>query len=199
MQTWSVTVILDAFERRKNNSGLLHLFTGFLLILKTMDWVKKMPADKQWLSFLFLGAGFLFVLFGLWGRRLTASFTTWSKRLFIIEMLCFLALSLLFLPNGKPVDFTFTVAWTLLCCFFYYSEKRTEKPAVVKLTEQGILIPGMFKGKLLPWSQVESIVLRTDYLTINKKTNKYYQFEVAEENGESFIAEFNRYAAGKIK
>lgn len=199
MQTHAVTIVSDAFERRKNNTGLLHLFTGFLLIIKAMDWVKRATPEKQWWVFLFLGAGFLFILFGLWGKRFSASFTAWSKRFFIAEMLCFLILTTLFIPVGKPVDFTFTIAWTLLCIFFYYTENRIEKPAIVTLTEQGIVIPGLLNNKLLPWKEMESVVLKTDYLTINKKSNRYYQFEVVEENGESFIAEFNRYAAGKIE
>lgn len=198
MQTYSVTVVLDAFERRKNNVGLLHLFTGFLLIIKTMDWVRRTPHEKQWLSFLFLGAGFLFLLFGLWGRRMTSSFTTWSKRFLLLEIICFFSLTILFIPVGKSVDLTFTIAWTLLCCFFYYSEKRTNQPAVITLTDKGIVIPDLLWNKLLPWQKVESVVLRNDYLTINKKNNKYYQFEIVEENGESFIAEFNKYAEGKI-
>jgi hypothetical protein len=199
MQTYAVTVISDAFERRKNNAGLLHLFSGFLLIIKTMDWVRITPPGKQWFSFLFLGMGFLFLLFGLWGKRFITSLTTWSKRFFLVEMICFLCLSLLFIPAGKPVDLIFSIAWTILCGFFYHTEKRRESPAVVKLTEQGVLLPGILQNQLLPWGEVQSVVLRNDYLTINKKNNKYYQFEVAEENGESFIAAFNTYAEGKIE
>lgn len=164
-----------------------------------MDWARNMPPEKQWLSFFFLGAGFLFLLFGLWGKRLTVSFTTWSKRFFLIELFCFLCLSLLFITKGRPIDILFTVAWTVVCGIFYHTEKRIVLPAVVTLTEHGIMIPHLLQDKLLPWSQVENIVLRSDYLTINKKNNKYYQFEVVEENGEHFIAEFNKYAAGKIE
>lgn len=189
----------DAFEKRKNNSGLLHLFTGFLLIIKTIDWVKRIPAEKPWISFLFLGASFLFVLFGIWGKRMIPAFTTWSKRFFLLELLCFLCLSLLLIPGGRPVDLTFTIAWTILCGFFYYTEKRVESPAVVRLTEQGVIIPSMMKDKLYRWDQIASVLLRSDYLTINKKNNKYYQFEVTEENSENFVIEFNRYAAEKTE
>ena len=198
MQTYAVTVLSESFEKRKNNTGMLHLFTGFLFIIKTMDWVKRTSPEKQWISFLFLGAGFLFVLFGFWGKRMTPAFTTWSKRFFLSELLCFLCLSLLLLPKGRPVDLTFTIAWTILCGFFYYTEKRLEFPAVVTLTQQGIILPGLLKNKLLYWEDVERVTLRSDYLTINKKNNKYYQFEVAEENGERFVAEFNGYAESKM-
>lgn len=199
MQTYAVAVIPDAFEKRKNNSGLLHLFTGFLLIIKTMDWVKRAPAEKPWISFVFLAASFLFVLFGLWGKRMTPTFTTWSKRFFLLELLCFFCLSLLLIPGGRPVDLTFTIAWTILCGLFYYTEKRVESPAIVRLTEQGVIIPGILRDKLFSWHQIESVLLRSDYLTINKKNNKYYQFEVSEENSESFMIEFNRYAAEKTE
>lgn len=199
MQSYSVSIIAGAFERRKNNSGLLHGFTGFLLVLKTMDWVRNVPPDKQWPSFFFLGAGLVFALFGLTGKRIILSFSRWSKILFLLEGLCFLILTMLFLPAGKPVDLTFTIAWTLLCVFFYYSEKRIEGPAMVSLTETGVLIPGIIKNKLIPWQEIESVVLRSDFLTINKKNNRYYQFEVAEEDGESFREAFNLYAQSKIE
>jgi hypothetical protein len=197
-QSYSVSVISGSFERRRNNTGLLHVFTGFLLVLKTMDWVRRIIPEKQWPSFFFLGAGLLFVIFGLFGKRLTMAYSVWSKRFFIVEGICFFTLSILLIPTGKPVDFTFTIIWTLLCGFFYITEKRIEKPAVVTLMDNGILLPGVLKDKLLRWQQIESIVLRTDFLTINQKNNKYFQFEVMEENGKSFLAAFNEYAAKKI-
>lgn len=199
MQTYSVTVIASSFERRRNNTGLLHGFTGFLLVLKTLEWVRKLPPEKQWFSFFFLIAAILFVCFGLIGKRFISSYSAWSKRLFILEGLCFLTLSILLIPVGKPVDLTFTVIWTLLCGFFYLTEKRIEKPATVTLQDNGVIVPGVLKNKLIPWPQIESVTLRTDYLTINQKNNKYFQFEVDVENGESFRAAFNNYAQSKTK
>lgn len=164
-----------------------------------MDWVRRIPPEKQWPSFFFLGIGFLFVIFGLFGKRLTSSFNTWSKRLFVLEGLCFLSLTILLIPTGKPVDLTFTTIWTLLCGFFYFTEKKIEKPAVVTLTEQGVILPGVLKDRLIHWHQIDSIILRADFLTINQKNNKYFQFEVEEEDGESFREEFNKYAQSKIE
>lgn len=197
MQFHSVSIIAGSFERRRNNTGLLHGITGFLLVLKTMDWVRKVPPEKQWLSFFFLGAGLLAVTFGLLARRLPAP-GPWSKRLFVFEGICFLALTCLFFPAGRPVDLLFTIVWTLLCAFFFYTEKRIEKSTFVTLNETGIQLPGLLKDRLIPWEEVESVVLRTDFLTINRKNNKYIQYEVAEEDGVSFREAFNKYAQSRI-
>lgn len=200
MQPLSVTIIAGSFERRRNNSGLLHAFTGFLLVLKTMEWLRKVPSHKQWIALIFLAIGLSVVVFGLMGKRIfPARYNTWSKRFFVLEGICFLALSILFIPSGKPVDFTFTIAWTLLCGFFYYSEKRIENPAVITLRDSGVTIPGILQDRLIPWNEIESVVLRSDFITINKKNNKYLQFELAEEDGESFREAFNTYARAKTE
>ncbi len=198
MQSYSVSIVSGAFERRRNNSGLLHGFTGFLLVLKTMDWVRNVPPEKRWISFLFLAGGIIFVTFGLTGKRLT-SYSKWSKRFFVLEGLCFLVLTSLFIPTAKPVDLVFTIVWTILCGFFYYTEKRIERIPHVTLTENGINIPGIVNDTLVPWKEIELVTLRSDFLTINKKNNKYFQFEVAEEDGESFREAFNKYALSKTE
>ncbi len=198
MQSYSVSIVSGSFERRKNNSGLLHGFTGFLLVLKTMDWTHYIPPEKKWLPFLFLAAGVLFVTFGLTGKRISA-FNQWSKLFFILESLCFLVLTFVFISVGKPIDLLFTISWTILCIFFYYTENRMERPVMVTLKNEGVVIPGIVADKLIAWKEVEQVILRNDYLTISKKNNKYFQFEVAQEDGESFREAFNRYALSRTE
>ncbi|MBC8034471.1 MAG: hypothetical protein H7Y03_10015 [Chitinophagaceae bacterium] len=198
MQFHSVSVVSAPLERRKNNSGLLHGFTGFLLILKSMDFARIASPYARWILFILSAIGLISVFLGFVRKKIPA-YGKWSKRFFILEGVGFLVLTAFFIPEGKPVHLIFTIVWTFLCGFFYFSEKRTERQAFVSLQKEGITIPGVLNDRLMPWSEVESVILRCDFLTINKKNNKYYQFEVAEENEEGFREAFNIYARSRLE
>lgn len=86
----------------------------------------------------------------------------------------------------------------------YYSftdayRKKVFGDAEIRLTEEGIFIPGYFSDHRLTWNLVQHFVVRNDYVTITRTNQHYVQLEVLKPLDTGEINNMNTYSERQIE
>ena len=73
------------------------------------------------------------------------------------------------------------------------------KKTTVLFSNEGVHLTRVFKTAVFPWTEMDNVVLKDNLLTIDFKTNKIIQVEIAEPNKAVDEQEFNLFCAGLIE
>jgi hypothetical protein len=68
----------------------------------------------------------------------------------------------------------------------------------VTIKAEGIFVPGYFTSHLIPWQNINDVVLRADYITVFKRNNKDLQLEVLKVISDEEIEEINEYSRQQL-
>lgn len=73
------------------------------------------------------------------------------------------------------------------------------KKTTVLFSEEGVHLTRVFKTVVFPWAALDNVILKDNLLTIDFKTNKIIQVEIAEPNKALDEMEFNLFCTGQMK
>ena len=118
-----------------------------------------------------------------------------------VRMLQFLMFSVLgiFMWQAKLDMRTLTVfLWAIICIPLLFTERKVFHDASLSFSNSNITIPGYFSTRVVPWSVVDSVVVRNDFVTIHYPNNKYIQYEVLNQMAPADIEKINRFCQQQI-
>jgi hypothetical protein len=170
---YSIPVRIEALEKRRRMTGVLHAIAGFYLLAVSVGLMMQPKgmgiAALIPFSLVALGA----IIYGIFRRRLDpgAKYNSAMRGLEIVGM-GLLAIG----QTGMAAYGLF--AWAVLSVMLLFSEKVLFQPAVLELTEAGIGVPGSPKPPVLPWAELENIIVRADFITLFRNDHKFVQLEV---------------------
>jgi hypothetical protein len=84
----------------------------------------------------------------------------------------------------------------IVFAFLALLEYQAKKPVEVGFAEDHIMLNKLFK-KSISWSEIDNVVLRDGWLTINFKNNRLLQKEIDTGESEASDEEFNEWAKGR--
>jgi hypothetical protein len=73
------------------------------------------------------------------------------------------------------------------------------KKTTVLFSDEGVHLTRVFKTVVFPWIAMENVILKDGLLTIDFKTNRIIQLEIAETNIAVDETEFNLFCTGLLK
>lgn len=72
------------------------------------------------------------------------------------------------------------------------------KTTTVQISEKGASVTRLFRTMLYEWPQVEHVILKDDILTVDLKSNKFIQAEIAPDGNLVEEKEFNRFCSEQL-
>ncbi|HEU4469896.1 MAG TPA: hypothetical protein VFR58_02330 [Flavisolibacter sp.] len=195
---YSITVKIDGVESRRRSAGLLHMVIGFFLIAKGADLYRYLEY-KNFLPVIpvLLVASFS-IFYGFLRKKLDPLAVN-NQRLRLVQAVTFFALGLMLANVGRPVDYIGVFLFVLLSLMLLFSERRVFQETAIELGEAGIRIPGNYRDHLLGWSELTSVVVREDFLTIFHKKEKYLQYKVMQDLSTLELAKMNAFCKERIE
>jgi hypothetical protein len=79
-----------------------------------------------------------------------------------------------------------------------FTERKVFHDAQLEVKTEGIHIPGYLKTHVVPWAIIENLVVRTDYVTILRRDQKYVQLEILNDVSQQEIEAINQFSQQQI-
>jgi hypothetical protein len=194
---YSIPIKIEGIERRKRGTGLLHIAAALFLIANAGAYYKQIGYQNFLTVLPIYLVALISLAYGLFRKKFdpSAQYNHW------VRMLQFLMFSILgiFMWQSEMDMRTLTVfLWAIICIPLLFTERKVFHDASLSFSNSNITIPGYFSTKVVPWSVVESVVVRNDFVTIHYPNNKYVQYEVLDQIAQTEIEKINRYCQQQI-
>lgn len=187
-----IAIKIDGIERRKKSTGVFHVIAGLFLIANIAEYYKQ----TNYQSFLTVLPMYVVattsLLYGLFRNRIDphAQFNHWMR---MLQFLVFSVLGILMLKSKMDVRNLTLLLWAVVCILLLFTERKIFHDAFLLLGKNNITIPGYFSNKVIPWSAIENIIVRQDFVTIYYPENRYIQYEVFSDLNDIEINNLNHF------
>ena len=195
---YSITVRIDGIENRRRNAGLLHVVIGFFMIINIATYYRYTSYHSFLPLIPLLLIASISLFYGLFRRKLdwNAKYNFWLR---LIQAISFLVLGIAMATVGREIDYIGIFIFVLLSIMLFFSEKRVFQETLIRINENGILIPGIYKDHLVEWNELSDVVIREDFITIFHEKQKYLQYQVNEDLSTLEVAKLNAFCKEKIE
>jgi hypothetical protein len=193
---YTIPVKIEGIERRKKGTGLLHIAAGFLLLANAAMFLQLVKGNSFLLIAVYVAAA-VSLVYGSFRKKLDAAakFNHWVR---LLQILVFLSLALHLMYVAGTMQVVMLLFWAVACIPLLFTERKVFHDAGVIINPSGISIPGYFSNKTFPWSVVDDLVLRKDYITLHFPGNKFLQYEIAGDLTNSIVDSVNSYCKKHI-
>lgn len=195
---YSVAVKIEGMDRRRRTTGYMHIIIGFFLLIKTVD-LNNLFLEKNTTRLLpFLLVAGLSLFYGFFRARIDAA-AKYNGPLRVLQFVTFGLFGVVMMQTGKRFDYVVLFIWALVIFLLLFSEKRLFAKTILKITANGIHIPGTYKEHLVRWNALESTTIRHDFITLFHRNKKYLQYQVMQDLSELEIVKMNAFCREKIE
>ena len=193
-QQFHIPVRIESLEKRRRMTGVLHVVAGFYLLAATASWLLQRNMQGVPGALPFGIVALTAIVYGFRRRRKDPA-ARYNSALRGLEAV---AMGLLALTQEGIAAYGL-FAWTALSVMLLFSEKVLFQPSVIELTEAGVGLPGSPKPPVLPWNELENIIVRADFLTLFRHDKKYVQLEVTEALDPQLLAAADAFGKTQIR
>ena len=193
-----IAIKIDGIERRKKSTGLFHVVAGLFLLANIAEYYKQLNYQNFFSVLPMYLVAVASLLYGLFRNKMDpkVKFNHWMR---MLQFLIFSVLGILMLKTKMDFRNISLFLWAVICILLLFTERKIFHDAFLNLSKNNITIPGYFSNKVLPWSVIENVIVRQDYVTIYIPRNRYIQYEVLSELSEAEIKDINFFCQQHIE
>lgn len=194
---YSVAIKIEELIRRRKSANLMHLFIGFFLLTKAIDYYRRLEFD-HFIPTLppFLIAGVSIAYFFL--RKTFDPLHRYHYWLRLLQILGCIYLVAALWRTGSSIDIIGVSVLALISSILYFTEKNIFEETILSFTEEGVLIPGYLKKHIVPWKDLTEVVVREDFITLFHVERKYLQYQVMQDLSTLEVAKMNAFCKEKL-
>ncbi|MBD0366350.1 MAG: hypothetical protein ICV53_09645 [Flavisolibacter sp.] len=194
---YTLPVKIESIERRKRSTGLLHIVAGLFLIINIGNYSKYEQYQKLLPLIPLYTVAVLSLIYGLFRKKIDpeAVYIHWVR---LLQFPAFMVMGFLLFPFSGISAFTLFL-WAAVALFLMTTERKIFKIKGLKIAKEGIIIPSHLKDHLLPWTLIESIVIRPDFVTIFRTNKKFVQLEMVQDMDRNKIREIEVFSQQQIE
>ncbi len=177
MQSYSIPIFFEPFERQKKAARLIHLLAGFLMIANAWGDFNQ-PTPNLWFVIIQVAGALMCILFAFAGKKIFPATGKTNALFRLMEAFIFFYSAWYFSSkmNMNLMGFT-QVAAAAGLLFLFFTERKIYNAAVIKIDDKGLSAPNNLTDRFLPWSSIDNMLVKNDYISINTKKNQFIQFE----------------------
>lgn len=116
----------------------------------------------------------------------------------LLQTAGFLTKGILLLDTVGTLTVVSLFIWSAVTLMLFFSEKKVFKPTELGLSKEGISVPGFYTEHLIPWSLVNDLVVRPDYVTITRENLSYVQLELLADMDRKDLNRINEFAREQL-
>ncbi len=197
MASYKIPIFFEPFEKQKRAARLLHLLAGFLMIANAWGDFKQ-PTPDLFFVVLQIAAALITLLFAYAGKKIfgSGSFMNGLVRLGEAAVLFYAAWYFNKMNLGMMTMLQVAGAVGLLLLFV--TERKIFTPCFVRIEEKGIYLPNNFNEKLIEWKDIDNMLIKNDFVSINTIQNLFIQYETGVVLSELQMDEMNAYCREKF-
>ena len=185
--------------KQKDRSNILSAFHILIALILLFDF-RHAPKEtvKDWVfSSVCLVALIFLLIVGIASKKMiTASSKHLSLLLF--ESILLTCAAIYFWSKGNSfVAATHVILAGAIILFWIYLKKREEGEKII-VSEDNIILPGLFGDRVISWTELTNVIKKHDLLTIDFNNNKIIQVEVRDSDKDTGEDEFNQFCRQRL-
>lgn len=195
---YSLAVNIDGFQKRRKSTAVFHVLAGCFILIGSANLAKH----DQFQHLLSLLPGIIIslasIVYGFLRKRIDPS-GKWNSYLRILQLVAFSKLAVSLSGSTNNWEFICMLLWAAISLLLLFSERRIFQDPHIRMNKEGILIPGIMDSHLLHWFEIQDVVIREDFITIFRESNKYLQFELNTDVSEAQRAEMHAFCTTALQ
>jgi hypothetical protein len=195
---YKIPVKIEGIERRKRSTGLLHIVAGFFLIANGGTYLRHINFESIHLVLPFYLVAIASLFYGFMRKKIDP-LAKYNHLLRLTQVISFTSLGLIFINFSVTAQILGLFLWAIITLFLMFTERKVFHDTYLQVKEDGIHIPGYLKTHVVPWGVIEGFVVRTDFVTINRRDQKYVQLELVDDISAKDITQINQYSSFQIQ
>ena len=177
MAPYSIPVYFEPFERQKKAARLIHLLAGFLMIANAWGDFNQPTPDLIFVVVQVAGA-MLCILFAFAGKKVFPDSKNTNQLFRLIEGLLFVYAAWYFFSK---MNLTFMGLLQVLAAIglllLFITERKIFSETKVRIDEKGIYTPNNLSDRFIAWNEIENMLIKNDFISINTQKNQFIQYE----------------------
>lgn len=193
-----IAIKIEGIEKRKKSTGLLHIVAGLFLLVNAAGYCQQLQYQNFLSVFPFFAVAIISLIYGLVRTRIdpNARFNHWVR---MLQFLAFSILGILMLQLKTNLSSSILLVWAVICILLLFTERKVFHDAFLLFSQNTLTIPGYFSNKVIPWTEIENIIVRPDYVTLYYPENRYMQYELLTDISESELKNINHFCQQKLQ
>lgn len=176
MASYKIPILFEPFQKQKKAARLLHLLAGFLMIANAWGDFKQ-PTPHLVFVVIQVAGAILAILFALTGKTLFPNRSAANGLFRLAEAaILFYAASYFFGMNLTFMGMLQIVGGLGLLLLFF-TERKIFADCFVTIDEKGVHTPNNIKDRLIEWKDIDNMLIKNDFVSINTKQNQFIQYE----------------------
>lgn len=197
MNSHSILIQFPPFDKQRGAAKLLHLLAGFLLIMNAYAHYKQQSISISFLV-LQLSASFLVLVFAASGKGFFNQTKTNHRFFRLLEAAMFFYASVFFYGLNLAFPALLQAITGLGILILSFAEKNIFEPTQIRISENGIELPYNFKKNIIAWSTISNMIIKSDFISIDTKSNQFLQYEISEVMTDEKIDAINAFCRVKF-
>lgn len=192
MTTYRIPIFFEPFEKQKKAARLLHLLAGFLMIANAWgDYHNLTP--HLFFIVVQVAVAILIIAYAFAGKRMQFN-QGWSNGMFrLLGAAVLLFASWHFFRENDMLRALLQFFGGAGLLLLFYTERKIYQPCHILIDEKGVHTPNNLKERLIEWKNIENMVIKNDFVSINTIRNQFIQYETAAVLSELQMDEMNAF------
>lgn len=192
MAAYKIPIFFEPFEKQKKAARLLHLLAGFLMIANAWGDFKQ-PTPALFFVVVQIAGALAAIVFAFIGKQFSARQSLINLVFRLAEAaLLFYAAKYFFDMNLSMMGMLQIVGGIGLLLLFF-TERKIYSPCFVRIDDKGIYTPDNIGERLIEWKNIDHLLVKNDFVSINTMQNQFIQFETGIVLSELEMDEINAY------
>ena len=197
MTAYKIPIFFEPFEKQKKAARLLHLLAGFLMIANAWGDFKNPTPDLVFIV-VQISAALVIISYAFSGKKWSANQNNSNGLIRLLAAAVLFYASSYFLNMNDPLRAVLQVFGALGLLLLFFTERNIFKPCEVLIDEKGVHTPGNLKTRIIEWKDVDNMLVKNDFVSINTVQNHFIQYETGAVLSELQIDEVNAYCREKF-
>jgi hypothetical protein len=197
MSAYKVPIFFEPFEKQKKAARLLHLLAGFLMIANAWGDFKQ-PSPNLIFVVVQIAGALLCIAFALAGKRMFSNHTSANGFFRLAEAaILFYAASYFFNMNLSLMGMLQVLGAAGLLLLFF-TERKIFSACFVRIEDKGVYTPNNMGDRLIEWKDIDNMLIKNDFVSINTRQNQFIQYEIGAVLSELQMDEINAFCREKF-
>lgn len=197
MTTYKIPIFFEPFEKQKKAARLLHLLAGFLMIANAWGDFKT-PTPNLVFIVVQIAAALFIISYAFSGKKWSTNQNSSNGLIRLLAAAILFYASSYFLSMNDGLRAVLQVFGALGLLLLFFTERKIFKPCEVLIDEKGVHIPGNLKARIIEWKDIDNMLIKNDFVSINTVQNHFIQYETGAVLSELQMDEANAYCREKF-
>ncbi len=195
--SYHIPIFFEPFEKQKKAARLLHLLAGFLMIATAWGDFKN-PTPNLLFVITQIAVALILIAFAFTGKNWSANQNATNGIIRLLGAAVLFYAAFYFYNANDSLRSLLEVFGALGLLLLFFTERKIFKPCEVIIDEKGVHTPANIKDRLIEWKDVDNMLIKNDFVSINTVQNHFIQYETGAVLSELQMDEVNAYCRQKF-